>query len=590
MARHINSAAAEPKAFGSADVLITLIAVATILVYADVLRFDFVNYDDKLYVTENAHVLGGLSWGNVLWAFSSFWDSNWFPLTLISHMADVSLYGMKAGLHHINNVFLHTANSILLFLFFRRVLGSYWVSGFIAAAFALHPVHVESVAWVSERKDVLSAFFWLLAMLSYVHYARRPQRPKTSRFVMVAIFFVLGLMTKPMPVTLPFVLLLLDYWPLGRISGLSPHWHQSSYEAHTLKQLAIEKVPIFIISAASAIVTLIAQRSGGAVASLETLPFGFRLENSAISYVKYIANTIFPYKLTILYPMPVQIPTLQAIGAAAILLVITAAALWKVKTLPYLFTGWFWFLGTLVPAIGLVQVGKQAMADRYNYMPSVGLFMIAAVGAAELLKVNKRSKAIIAVIATLLLLFYIAATKRQLQYWSNSIALYKHAIEATSGNKVAYYNLGITYAELGRYGEAIDSYENAVTISPTDCDALHNLGLALSNAGRVDEAEARFATVIRINPRYEKSYVAYGNILLNQNRLAEAMTKYKQALQINPLLPTALNGIGAVMAITGDQEGALVMFDKALSINPGYTEALNNKKNTLALIGRRGIK
>ncbi|MBF0459180.1 MAG: tetratricopeptide repeat protein [Nitrospirae bacterium] len=573
-----------PGAFGTADILLVSIAILTLFVYADVLRFDFVSYDDRIYVSDNKRILSGLSWDNAVWALTHFYDSNWFPLTLISHMADVELYGVKSGLHHMNNVLFHTANSVLLFILMRRLFSSHWISAFIATAFALHPVHVESVAWVSERKDVMSTFFWILAMLSYVRHVRRP---KTASYIMVTVFFILALMTKPMPVTLPFVLLLIDYWPLGRISGVSPEPHTDVYESRPLKALIIEKIPLFIIAAMSAAVTLSAQTSGGAVASLQKIPLGFRLENAAISYYRYISDTIFPYKLSILYPMPSQISPLHAIMAAAIVILISAAALWKSGRLPFLFTGWFWFLGTLVPVIGLVQVGQQAMADRYNYMPSVGLFIIVSAGMPALLKKGGQHYGVIIAAAAVIAVLCVS-TKNQLQYWKNSITLYKHAIDATNNNKVAYYNLGIVYAEMGRYDDAIKCYENALRISPADCDALHNLGTALMNRGSLDEASACFMRVIELNPRYVKSYVAYGNVLLKQNRLAGAMEKYKKAIEITPELPGAINGVGVVMALTGDPEGAIRMFDKALSINPDYAEAAANKKGALALIGRRG--
>ncbi|MBF0488171.1 MAG: tetratricopeptide repeat protein [Nitrospirae bacterium] len=575
------------RAFGVADTLAVCVAVLTLFVYADVIRFDFVGYDDRIYVTENTHIRNGLSWDNAAWAATAFYDSNWFPLTLISHMADVELYGLRPGMHHMNNILFHTANAVLLFYFFRRLLASYWMSAFIAVVFALHPVHVESVAWVSERKDVLSTFFWIIAMLSYVRYAARP---KAATYLLFTICFVLALMAKPMPVTLPFVLLLLDYWPLCRVGGISPEPRLDCYEARPLRALIVEKVPLFVISVLSAAITLIAQKSGNSVVSLQRLPFGLRLENAAISYVKYIFNTVFPHKLSILYLLPPEIPPIQAIAAAAIVILISVAAVWNAVKLPYLFTGWFWFLGTLVPVIGLVQVGGQAMADRYNYMPSVGLFIIAAVGAPALLKGYRRSGVIIAVAAALLISFYTVSTKRQLQYWSNSITLFKRAIDVTTGNKVAYYNLGIVYAEMGRYDDAIECYENALRISPTDCDTIHNLGLALMNKGLPEEAAARFKRAIKLNPSYVKSYVAYGNLLLKQNRLDEAMQQYQQAIEMSPELPGALNGVGVVMALTGNPDGALRMFDKALSINPDFAEAVNNKKGALALIRKRGSK
>ncbi|MBF0320915.1 MAG: tetratricopeptide repeat protein [Nitrospirae bacterium] len=575
------------KAFGAADAAAVCIVLLTLFVYAGVLGFDFVSYDDGLYVTENKRIKAGLSWDNILWAFTTFYDSNWFPLTLISHMLDVELYGVRPGPHHMNNVLIHTANSVLLFLLFRRALDSVWMGGFIAAAFALHPTHVESVAWVSERKDVLSTFFWIAAMLCYVWYARRP---KVSVYILTTALFILGLMAKPMPVTFPFVLLLLDFWPLGRISGLSPVPPLDIYAKRTPGALIIEKIPFFIISAMSSIVTIIAQRSGEAMVSLQNLPFGFRLENAAISYVKYIYNTLLPYKLTILYLMQPKISHLPGILAAAIIVLAGMVAIWKAEKLPYLFTGWFWFFGTLVPVIGLVQVGWQAMADRYSYMPSVGLYIIAAAGVPALLKKVRHSRGIIAAAAVLLIIFYTVSSKRQLQHWSNSITLYKHAIDATGGNIVAHYNLGLVYAEMGRYDEAIESYESALRINPTDCKSLHNLGLALMNKGKPDEATLYFKRAIGVDPGYVKSYVAYGNVLLKQNRYAEAMEKYRRANEIEPELPSALNGIGVVMALAGDPEGALKMFDKALAVNPDYTEAAENKAGALALIAKRASK
>jgi Tfp pilus assembly protein PilF len=573
--------------FGVADAVAVCIVLLTLLVYVDVLKFDFVSYDDGLYVTENKRIKAGLSWDNIAWAFTTFYDANWFPLTLISHMADVGLYGVRAGPHHMNNVLIHTANTILLFLLFRRTLDSVWMGGFIAVVFALHPQHVESVAWVSERKDVLSTFFWLVAMLSYVWYARRP---KVVGYLLTTALFILGLMTKPMPVTFPFMLLLLDFWPLGRISGVSPAPPQDIYARRPLSALILEKVPFFIISAVSSVVTMIAQKSGDAVVSLQNLPFGFRLGNAAISYVKYIFNTIFPYKLSILYLLPPEIPPVNAVMAALVLVLIGLYAIWNAQRFPYLFTGWFWFFGTLVPVIGLVQVGGQAMADRYSYMPSVGLSIIAAAGVPALLGKVRHYRGIIAVVAALLIVFYTVSTKRQLPHWSNSITLYKRAIDATAGNKVAYYNLGLVYAEMGRYDDAIESYENSLWINPTDCKTLHNLGLALMNKGNLDEATLRFKRAIEFDPGYVKSYVAYGNVLIKQNRLSEAMGQYKKAYEVKPAEPGALNGMGVVMALTGDPEGALKMFDKALAINPDYTEAANNKTSALALIAKRGTR
>src|SRR5208337_2953688 len=462
------------------------LTAATLIAFWQVNHFDFINYDDPSYVTENFHIQHGITTEAIRWAFTTGHSSNWHPVTWISHMLDVELFGLKPRWHHLTNLLFHIANTLLLFFVFNRMTKATWQSAFVAALFALHPLHVESVAWVAERKDVLSTFFWMLTMGAYIHYV---EHPRFTSYLAVFTFLTLGLMAKPMLVTLPLVLLLLDYWPLRRFEqktsaqeipaeinkpvSASKRKEKSSrkqtvqaivkeakpadrrYQWALVRPLLIEKMPFFALAALSSIVTFIAQRKGGAVASLEGIPPGARIANAFVSYIVYIGKTIWPDNLAVLYLYAGWWPLWQVMGAVLLFIAVTLIVIREAKRFPYLATGWLWFAGTLVPVIGIVQVGRQALADRYTYVPFIGLFIMAAWGIPELLKNWRYRKEALAASSALIFICLFIFTWTQAGYWRNSMALYDHALEVTSQNDIVYTNRGVAYAKLGNRSQAI---------------------------------------------------------------------------------------------------------------------------------------
>ena len=488
-----------------------LLVIFALAVYWQVNGHEFVNYDDSLYVIENPQVKNGVDLNAVIWAFKSTHAANWHPLTWLSHMADVELYGLAPGAHHLTSVVFHIANSLLLFVVLRRMTGHLWQSAVVAALFALHPLHVESVAWVAERKDVLSTFFWLLTMLGYARYA---ERPGVARYLLVVGCFMLGLMTKPMLVTLPFVLLLLDYWPLRRVgierfgehqSGNLPCWRP-------LLGLVWEKLPLFLLAIVSSVITFWAQKKGGAVGSMELYPLTSRVANALVSYVKYIGKTIWPVDLAAFYPHPGSLPAWQVVGAGVLLGLITVAALRSLRQRPWFIVGWLWFVGTLVPVIGLVQIGLQAMADRYTYIPLIGLFMIVAWGVSELIGGWQHKKKLLATAAIILLMVLSVVSWRQTTYWKNSVTLFQHALAVTENNYWMHNNLGFALTAQGRLDEAIAQYENALKINPVYEPAHLNLGIALISQGKVDQCIAYYQDVLRHRPDFAEVHHNLGVI------------------------------------------------------------------------------
>ena len=406
------------------DILVCLFLVmATLAVYWQVQNYDFVNFDDNDYVYDNRHVQDGLTLKSIIWAFTNIHASNWHPVTWLSHMMDYQLYGMNPGRHHLTNLLFHIANTLLLFLVFRKMTDSLWQSGFVAALFALHPLHVESVAWVSERKDVLSTFFWMLTMWSYIWYV---EHPAVKRYILVVLFFALGLMSKPMLVTLPFVLLLLDFYPLNRFQSQQPKGSANAQQRSIALRLILEKIPLFVLVAMSSAMTFYAQKHGKTVASLEVIPLKSRVANALVSYVSYIIKTIYPSKLAVLYPHPGILPWWQIAGACLLLVTISFLAIRVVKQSPYFVVGWLWYLGTLVPVIGLVQVGIQSMADRYTYVPLIGIFIIIVWGIPELVAQWRYRKICLATLATVVLTILMAMTWKKVGYWKSSITLFEH--------------------------------------------------------------------------------------------------------------------------------------------------------------------
>lgn len=525
----------------------------------------FVNYDDNLYVTDNPRVQAGLGWGGLVWAFTTGHSANWHPLTWLSHQLDCALYGLDPRGHHLTSVLLHLANAVLFFLLLERFTGRAWPAALAAALFALHPLRVESVAWVAERKDVLSALFWLLATQAYVSWTRRPGR---ARYAAVILLLGLGLMAKPMLVTLPFVLLLLDWWPLGRLDpARTGAWRR-------LGRLVLEKAPLFVLAAASALVTLLVQQAGGAVQSAGRFSFSARLSNALHAYTGYLAKTLWPADLAVYYPYPAGGPAASSLLHALLLLGLAAALLLRARRRPAPAVGWLWFLGTLVPVIGLVQVGGQAMADRYTYIPSLGLCIALVFGAADLPRPWRRLAA--AACALALLLPLVLLTRRQAGHWRDSFSLFEHALAATEGNNLAHNNLGAALADQGRREEAIAHFRAALAIHPDYPSARLNLAKNLLELGRTVEAEQDYRAVLRLRPDDPTALLNLGALLGRQGRTAEARRLLEAALASRPECPEAHNNLGIVLAMEGDLAGAIRHFARAVDLKPDYRNALQN--------------
>jgi tetratricopeptide (TPR) repeat protein len=468
-----------------------LLSIAVLIIYNNVQYFEFVIYDDRSYITENQIVKNGLTWKGVVCAFTTKHLGNWHPVTTISFMVEYEIFRLRAGAYHWNNVLIHILNSLLLFFVFKRITNTFWQSLAVAALFAIHPLHVESVAWISERKDVLCTLFWFLTMYAYVRYA---EQPTLLRYVFVLLSFTMGLMAKPMLVTLPFVFLLLDYWPLSRFSFRQRNQRVS--------KLIIEKIPLIILSIALSIITFLAQKDNQSVVSLELLSLQTRLSNAIITYVKYIYKTLWPVDLAVLYPHPGAVPFDQLLVPIVILIIITVIVLYFIRDYPYLFIGWFWYLGTLIPVIGIVQVGAQSMADRYTYIPLIGIFIIVAWGIPDLLKDWHLKKIVIIVSATAIFFVLMITSWLQVQIWENSMTLFEHAISVTKQNSIAHYNLGWFYARQGNNIEAIFHYEEALKISPNYSNAHNNLGHILLGNGKIEDAIKEFQLALKAEPEH----------------------------------------------------------------------------------------
>ncbi|MBC2717393.1 MAG: tetratricopeptide repeat protein [Desulfobacteraceae bacterium] len=550
--------------------LCLLLIAATAAVYFQVYDFNFINYDDDDYVTANDHIQDGLTLKGIAWAFTTTHAGNWHPLTWMSHMMDVQLFDMNAGSHHFTNLFFHICNTLILFLVFCKMTGSRWKSVFVAALFALHPMHVESVAWVSERKDVLSTFFWMLTMWSYVSYARRPS---FYRYVWVMLFFVFGLLSKSMLVTLPCVLLLMDFWPLNRIQFYPPASPGSDHRKPAVIQLILEKIPLFVFAALSSAATFYAQKQGGAVVALESIPLNVRIANSLVAYVRYIEKMVYPINLGVIYPHERMFPWWEISGAGLVLLIITFLSLWALKKYPYFFVGWFWFLGTLVPVIGIIQVGSQSMADRYTYVPYIGLFIVIAWGIPTLMKQWRFARLLPGVGAIAVLSLLTALSWRQAGFWKNSLALFEHTLAVTSDNYTAHNNLGAALYAQGKSDEALSHYQQAVNINPDYGKGHYNLGVLLEQKGDRDGAVRHYTEAIRVNPDSDKSHYNLGVLLEAKGQNEVAVRHYFRAININPAYHQAHNNLGAILLKKGRVNDAIKYFKKALEINPEYEKA-----------------
>ena len=574
-----------------------LLALITFAAYWQVFGSQFVNYDDNLYVTENSQVLSGLNRHTVAYAFTTTHASNWHPLTWLSLLLDRSLFGPKPWGFHLTNLLLHIANTLLLFLLVSRMTGFVWRSAFVAALFAVHPLHVESVAWVAERKDVLSTLFWLLTIWAYVRYAglgpeapggrssggresprhqSEPLRHQLPSYVLVLLFFVLGLMAKPMLVSLPVTLLLLDYWPLGRYGD------RPLRDSRRAWKLVREKIPLFALAAASGAITFLAQHKGGAMSSLETYPFGLRAANAVVAYSRCIGKMLWPDNLSVFYPLPKDtIPAWQVAGAGLLLVCATLLVLRAGRRRPYLPVGWFWYVITLFPTIGIVQVGIQAMADRYTYVPLIGLFVIIAWGVPDLLP-RKESARLLAVPAGLVIAALALLTWVQVGYWRNSVTLFRHALASTRNNLVALDNLGAAMMKQGKVRAAMRYYERALSIRPNNAEALTNLGAALSRLGKLDQAIAKHNAAVEIRPGFAEAHYNLGVSLENKGDRAGAEKQYAEAVRLKPDYAEAQYNLGLILARKGRLGAAEDHFTRALRARPDYADAHYNLGLVLA--------
>jgi len=555
------------------------LAIVTMAIYAQVIGHQFIALDDDLYIKENPMVNRGISLARLSWAFTTFYQANWHPLTWISHMIDSQVFGMNAGGHLLVNATIHVANTLLVFWFLLRTTNARWPSALVAALFALHPLHVESVAWAAERKDTLSTFFGLLSLIAYVRYAKAPTR---MWYAWTAIALVLGLMAKPILVTWPFVMLLLDYWPLRRFEASGIDDRRS-----LVRGVVLEKIPLFAIAAASSIITWIAQAHGGAVRTVVDAPIALRLSNALVAYAKYLVLTFWPSDLAVYYPFPpAGIPIWQIIGAAVLLSAVTAFCVFQRKTRPYLIVGWLWFLGTLVPVIGLVQVGGQTMADRYFYIPSIGLFIALVFGLAELAKKWRVAPSLGAAIIGVVLLILAALTNAQIHRWRDSVTLFQHTLAVTPPNLPIEYNLGHVIGEQGRYDEAAAHFDKALQIKPDFFDALLNMGVTRARQGRTGEAIEYFQRAIRVQPNSAKAHAELGVELAKENRNDAAFAELSQALDLAPNDADVHTNLGLVLARLGKVQEALDELHQAVWFNPKSAEAHNNLGLVLLASGK----
>lgn len=551
-----------------------LLVAATLAVYNPVNRNAFVNFDDDHYITGNPHVLAGLNWATAKWAFTNYYEANWHPLTWISHALDAQLFGLNPVGHHYVNVFLHALNAVLLFLLLQSATGFTWRSLMVAALFALHPVNVESVAWASERKNVLSMMFLLLALQAYGWYARRPAR---GRYALVAGLFACGLMSKPQVITLPFLLLLWDYWPLRRYESAggaptpSAPLRAGSQPARA-PALLLEKLPLFLMALASAVVTMQAQKAGGAIHSAIIYPFYLRLQNAIVSYSRYIGKAFWPTQLSPLYPHPLDLLRFWQVIASAVFLLLVTTLVVRKRRHGYLVTGWFWFLGALVPMIGLVQVGEQAMADRYAYLPFVGLFVMVCWGVGEWGQSRRVSAGWLAVPALAVIAALSVLTYRQIGYWRDSETLWSYALRVTSVRSYkAHFNLAVTYDSEGRYDEAVQQFREAT--DPRDDDPRIHLGLGIYDQrhGHVPEAIEEFQAVLRLSSDEAMNADALSNLGSAYQQLHDyvrARESFASALRIDANKPAALVGMGLLAQKSGDLEGAIAQYSHAMSVAP----------------------
>lgn len=585
--------------------------ILNLLVYTPVRYYSFISFDTELYVTGNANIWDGLTWRAVEWAFTTHRGGYWIPITWLSHILDVELFGLTAGPQHVINIVFHIANTLLLFGVLRRLTGAVWQSLFVAALFAVHPLHVEPVVWIAERKGLVSTFLEFLTLWAYTAYVHR----KTVwRYGTVLLLFALALLAKPMVVTVPAILLLLDFWPLRRAGFERGAWRQ-------WQRLVLEKVPFVVFALASTIVTILFHQQQGGLGSLGQFPFGLRLANALTSYREYLLDLVWPMNLALFYPYPSDIAW-KAAGSAALLLIVSGFVLWRRRDHPYLLTGWLWYLVTLAPVTGVLQAGLQSRADRFAYTAVIGVFVMGTWGFSCLIKTWRHRHILSAVSAAILIGAFGVAARVQLGYWENQLKLWEHAEQVTENNYVAYNMHGAALADRGKFDEAIAYYRKSLSLSPdyayahnnlgiafshqrkfddaivqfrealrageTQPDFLRNLGLALVEQGNIEEAMARFAEVLRIKPNDAASYTNIGDILYRSGKTNEAISEYREALRVQPAFALAHVNLGVALASRGDDDQAIVHYAQAIRLQPTLAEAHNGLGVVLAKGGKYG--
>jgi tetratricopeptide (TPR) repeat protein len=620
-----------------------MLVLVTIAVYWPVTGYDFVDYDDGSYVFQNTHVTGGLTWNGVKWAFTTLYFGIWHPLTWISHMLDCQVFGLRPGGHHLTSLLLHAANTVLLFGVLRRMTGALWRSALVAALFALHPLHVESVAWVAERKDVLSTFFVMLTLGAYVRYAEgrrgkaesRKQKAEngsggvevqspaskvqgrwsvisnqTSRaraaatalrttgsrslitdhrslfYLLSLAFFALALMSKPMVVTLPVILLLLDYWPLGRISLKSnvqspkpedlSHGPGAARKSYILDRILLEKLPFVLAALLTSLLTLHAGHRYGSLPSLANCPLTARMANAVISYARYLLEAFWPSDLAVFYPFPATLSLLSVAGAGLLLLGISVAAFCVARRWPYVVVGWLWYLATLLPVIGLIQLAGYSHADRYTYVPLIGVFVLLVWGAHDLTKRWRYGLKAVAVAGSVAIVLCLALTRQQLGHWKNGETLFRHALEVTESSYVAHNNLGVALHKKGQTDEAISQYQEALRLNPELAEAHYNLGNVVCEQGRIDEAISQYQEALRLKPDYAEAHYTLGVALDKKGQIDGAISQYQEALRLKPDYAEAHYNLGTALDKKGQTDEAISQYQEALRLKPDYAEAHNN--------------
>ncbi|MGP8201202.1 MAG: tetratricopeptide repeat protein [Limisphaerales bacterium] len=514
-----------------------VLAAITFAVFGQTLTHEFINYDDFDYVYENPIVARGLTFKGIVWAFTRVHSNNWHPLTWLSHMLDCQVYGLHPGGHHLTNVLLHTATVIALFLVLRQMTGALWRSAFVAAVFAIHPLRVESVAWVAERKDVLSGLFFMLTVGAYVRYARRPW--SFARYGLVVLLFAMGLMCKPMVITLPVVLLLLDYWPLHRL------------ESRKLSGLALEKLPLLALSAASCVITVLAQT--GAFQSIEKVSLPLRFGNALVTCMVYLGQMVWPAGLALFYPYPHQGFPAGEVALAGTLLAGLSVVVWQERRRqPWLLTGWVWYLVMLLPVLGIIQVGAQAHADRYTYLPQIGIYMAVTWLAAEWGMKWRNGRAAFAVVMPAILAVLMVCAWKQTSHWQDNESLWIHSLTCTTDNYLAHYNLALSYNKQGRLDEAIEQYQKTLQIQPDHAECHYSLGVALAQKGRLEEAITHYQQALQITPGNAKAHLNLGVAFVQKGRVAGAIAQFQQALRIEPANPEVLNNLAWLLAAGPD--------------------------------------